>query len=139
MAPEVLVAMDDSEMAAEALRYALDTFPEGAITVLTVVGGATPMLGESMGLAMSDDLDKAAKEHAQPVVERARDLATDHQGPFRVKIRIGNPAREIVDAAGEYDTVVIGSHGGSLGHRLLVGNVAKKVLMNAPIPVTVVR
>jgi nucleotide-binding universal stress UspA family protein len=38
-----------------------------------------------------------------------------------------------------YDTVVVGSHGGSLADRLFVGNVTEKVFRRSPVPVTVVR
>jgi nucleotide-binding universal stress UspA family protein len=47
--------------------------------------------------------------------------------------------RAILDRAGEYDAIVMGSHGGTLSERLFVGNVAEKVLRRSPVPVTVVR
>jgi len=52
---------------------------------------------------------------------------------------VGHPSRTIVDAAADFDVVVIGSHGGSLSERLFVGNVAEKVVRRSPVPVTVVR
>jgi nucleotide-binding universal stress UspA family protein len=41
--------------------------------------------------------------------------------------------------AESYDAMVMGTHGGSLSDRLLVGNVAERVFRNSPVPVTVVR
>ena len=51
----------------------------------------------------------------------------------------GHPARAIINRAEEFDTVVIGSHGGTLVDRLFVGDVAQKVFRRSPVPVTVVR
>jgi nucleotide-binding universal stress UspA family protein len=78
-------------------------------------------------------------EYAEPVVERAREIAADHDADIGIEVGNGHPARVILAVAEEYDTVVLGSHGGSLTDRLLVGNVAEKVVRRAPVPVTVVR
>lgn len=45
----------------------------------------------------------------------------------------------IINRAEGFDTVVIGSHGGSLANRLFVGSVAENVVRRSPVPVTVVR
>jgi len=54
---------------------------------------------------------------------------------------VGRPAREITDEleSGEYDHVVMGSHGRSGVSRILLGSVAETVLRRSPVPVTVVR
>jgi len=53
---------------------------------------------------------------------------------------VGHPARAVVNASGEFDTVVIGNHSGSLADRLLVGNIAtSKIVRGSAAPVTVVR
>jgi len=52
---------------------------------------------------------------------------------------VRSPAGRIVERADDFDVVVIGTHGGSLADRLLVGDEAKSVFQNAPVPVTVVR
>lgn len=44
-----------------------------------------------------------------------------------------------MDAHRRFDAVVIGSHGGSVVDRLIVGNVARKVFRNSPVPVVVAR
>lgn len=137
----VLVPMDDSEMAEQALEYALDVYDDedDEITVLTVVGGPSFMWGEAAAIALADDMQEAAEEHGQAVADRAGEIATDHDAEVDVKIRTGHPARAILDAVEDYDTVVLGSHGGSVADRLMVGNVAETVFRRAPVPVTVVR
>jgi len=139
MVSELLVAMDDSEMAAEALRYALDLETDGDVTVITVVGEPSFMRGESTAIAMADDPQAKAEELAEPIVERAKRIAAEHDVDIETIVRFGHPAREIVNTADAFDTVVIGSHGGSLADRLIVGNVAKTVFNRSPVPVIAVR
>jgi nucleotide-binding universal stress UspA family protein len=55
------------------------------------------------------------------------------------EVQLGHPVRAILNRAGEYDAIVVGSHSGTLSERLFVGNVAEKVFRRSPVPVTVVR
>lgn len=126
-------------MAAQALEYALENHPEAEITVLFVAGNPSAMGGEAAGLALEDDATAAAERKAESVFDRARELAADYDVGIDTDVGIGHPARVILNRAGDFDAVVIGSHSGSLSDRLFVGNVAKKVANRAPVPVTVVR
>jgi nucleotide-binding universal stress UspA family protein len=139
MLSRILVPMDDSEMAERALEYALDAHPEATITVLTVVGEPSGMFGEATAIALADDPEASAEEHAEPVFERARELAAGYDTEVDTRTATGHPARAILNRADEFDTVVIGSHGGTLADRLFVGDVAEKVFRRSPVPVTVVR
>ncbi|PSQ15849.1 universal stress protein [Halobacteriales archaeon QS_8_69_26] len=126
-------------MAGRALEHALENFPEAEITVLHVVGEPSPMWGAATGLALADDLEEAAQERAAVVFDRARELAADHDREVTTEFRLGQPARAILNRADDYDTVVVGSHGGSLADRLFVGDIAATVFRRSPVPVTVVR
>lgn len=139
MIERVLVPMNDSEMAERALRYALDVFQDADVTVLTVVGGPSPLLGEVASIAIADEPEQAAKEHAQPVLDRARSIAEEYDSSIETELRVGHPVRGILARAEAFDTVVIGSHGGSLTDRLYVGNVAETIVRRSPVPVIVVR
>lgn len=139
MTSRILVAMDDSEVAEKALEYALDHHTDAEITVLHVVGTPSGMMGQAIGLALADDLDAEAKEHAHKVLDHAEAIAEDHGQTIETEVKLGHPARAIINEAESYDAVVIGTHGGSLADRLLVGNVAEKVFRRSPVPVTVVR
>jgi nucleotide-binding universal stress UspA family protein len=139
MPRRILVPIDDSEMGERALEYALDAHPDAEITVLHVVGEPSPMMGEAVSLALEDDIEDVAEEHAAAILERARDIAAAHDTEVSTDVGWGNPAKVIVDRAENFDTVVIGTHGGSVVDRLFVGNVAKKVFRHCPVPVTVVR
>ena len=131
--------MDGSEMAEHALEYALDAFPGAEITVLTVVGEPSAFWAEATALALEDDLQQAAEERAEPVGARAREIAADHGAEITTAVEVGHPARAILDRAPEFEAVVVGSHGGSVADRLVVGNVAETVFRRSPVPVTVVR
>lgn len=135
----VLVPMDDSRLAERALTYALDHHPEAAITVLSVVGEPSVMMGEAASLAFEDDVEAAARERAEAVFDRARELADERGVQIDTTVAVGRPGRVIVDRADGYDAVVIGSHGGDLVDRLFVGNVTETVFRRSPVPVIVVR
>ncbi|WP_312908027.1 universal stress protein [Natronosalvus caseinilyticus] len=139
MISRILVPVDDSEMAEHALEHALEVYPDAEVTVLHVVGEPSPMWGEAAGLALADDLEAAADASAEPVLERAETIAADHEREITTTVQLGHPARAIVNQAEDYDVVVLGSHGGSLVDRVIVGNVAETVFRRSPVPVTVVR
>ena len=54
-----------------------------------------------------------------------------------IMVRFGNPAREITSLAHRIgaDLIVVGTHGRSMMARLFQGNIAEKVIDNAPCPV----
>lgn len=139
MIDTVLVPMDESELAERALAFALESFPAAEVTVFHVVGEPSSMMAEATGLALAEDLEAEAEEYAADVFDRAREIAADHDRSIGTRVGVGRPARAILKVAEDYDAVVMGSHGGSLSDRLLVGNVAERVFRNSPVPVTVVR
>ena len=129
-------------MAERALEYALDNHPDAEITVLHVVGVPSMMMGEAVALALEEDFEEAAGERAEPVFERAREVAADRDREIDTVVAIGHPGRQIVDRADGYDAVVLGKHGkhsDGATRRFLVGNVAETVFRRSPVPVTAVR
>ncbi len=141
MVSRILVPMEDSEMSEHSLEYALEVFPDAEITVLHVVGEPSQMWGHATGLALADDLEEAGEERAKDVFDRARDIVADASGDaeLETEVAFGHPARAIINRAGDYETVIIGTHSGSVADRIFVGNVAEKVFRSSPVPVVVVR
>lgn len=142
MLARILVPMDDSEYAENALAYALDNHPEAEVTVLHVVGVPSMMMGETTSLALEENIREAAADRAEPVFERARVVADERDRTVETTVGIGNPIRNILDRADDYDTVVIGAHGAHwtrATRQFLVGNVAETVSKRAPVPVILVR
>lgn len=139
MVERILVAMDGSELAERALEYALDVHPDAEITVLYVAGEPSPMMGRALEMALEDDIEAVAREEAESIFESARELAAERGVALDTDVDVGSPAKSIVDRAEDFDAVVLGSHGGDLRSRLLMGNVAERVVRGSPVPVTVVR
>lgn len=139
MVTTVIVAVDGSEMAERALRYTLETHPDAAVTALTVVGEPSAMFGTATAIALADDPEESASEYAEPVFERVAEIAAEYDTEVETAVAVGHPARSILERAENVDLVVVGSHGGGLADRLLVGNTAERVVRRSPVPVTVVR
>jgi nucleotide-binding universal stress UspA family protein len=143
MAPsQVLVPIDGSPLADEALVHALETF-ECPVTVLNVV---TPLdAGMSEGDIVGTDEDRmaSAREHAETVVDSAARRAASLDRDVETAVETGDPADAILAYVEDHavDHVVMGGHGGpesGLVDRLL-GTVATAVVARAPVTVTVVR
>lgn len=138
MVSRVLVAMDGSEITERALEFALDAYPDAEITVLTIIGEPSGMMGEAVGLVFEETRAEGT-EDARVVLDRAQEIAAEFDRELEGIIGYGDPAAEIVDRAVEFDTVVIGQHESSVVDRLFVGNTAHSVTRNCPVPVTLVR
>ena len=137
----ILVPFDDSPQAEAALEHALETFPDAEFTVLYVLD---PIGHWREGAPFPDRLDDwyaTLEEGAERIFERASELAATKGVELRTETRTGEPEREIVDfaAEGNFDEIVLGSHGRRGLSRVVLGSVAQAVVRRAPIPVTVVR
>lgn len=142
MADTVLVPIDGSEQAWDALDYVLEERPEDEIVLLHVIN---PMEGvyasDAMGGEYWSGWYDAAEERARRLFDEARDRAGERGADLVTEHETGQPARTIVDFADErgVDHIVIGSHGRSGVSRVLLGSVAEAVARRANVPVTIVR
>lgn len=140
---EVLVPLDGSPLADEALRKALALF-DGPVTVLNVVTPLDEGMIEGGVLDGGDGAREAdAMERADALVRRATETAASEGRTVETVVETGEPAETILAHVDEHDVdhVVMGGHGGpdaGLAERLL-GTVASKVVTEAPVSVTVVR
>ena len=138
----VLVPLDGSPLADEALAHALAVF-DCRITVVNIV---TPLdAGMSEGGLLEPDASRQAeaRRHAERLIERAEAKADAADRSVETAVETGDPAETIVDYAASHDVdhIVMGGHGGDRGEitRRLLGTVATAVLGEAPVSVTVVR
>lgn len=136
----LLVAFDGTPLAARALEHALRTYPEAEISVLHVVDYVEESYGAET-LVGAEELRERARDRSESLLADAERVAAEHEREVTTAIRVGRPAREIVDYAEEHDVemLVIGSHGRSLVTRAFLGSVAEAVIRRATVPVTVVR
>ena len=138
----VLVPLDGSPLADEALAHALAVF-DCRITVLNIVTPLDAGMSEGGVLEPDESRQAAAHEHAERLIDRAKTEAAAADRSVDTAVETGDPAERIVEYADSHDVdhIVMGGHGGDRGEltRRLLGTVATAVLGEAPVTVTVVR
>jgi nucleotide-binding universal stress UspA family protein len=138
---KILVAVDDSPQATAALEYALETFPDAAITAIHVIqlpeGYWSWLMEREEDMPRYEEMQEKAEDVVQAAIEEA---AEDHR-EIETVIEMGKPDREITAYANdnEFDQIVIGSHGRHGVDRILFGSVSEKVARRSPLSVTIVR
>jgi nucleotide-binding universal stress UspA family protein len=157
MSRHVLVAMGATETSENALEYALQEYPDAAISVVHVTGTSDPfgLFGdrdpeEYMVPECEFDLDdevmpdgnafnRAQRRRAERAFERACELSDEYGREIEPVVRSGEPVEEIVDYAEEQDVdhVVIADHRPT-ELRPLLRSVSESVARNAGAPVTMV-
>ena len=138
----VLVPLDGSPLADEALAHALAVF-DCRITVLNIVTPLDAGMSEGGILEPDESRQAAAHERAERLIGRAKTEAAAADRSVDTAVETGDPAESIVEYAesNDVDHIVMGGHGGDRGEltRRLLGTVATAVLGEAPVTVTVVR
>ncbi|HEV2386120.1 MAG TPA: universal stress protein [Candidatus Acidoferrales bacterium] len=140
----VLLAIDESEFSAAALRTVIAQIPAkgSAVHVLHVVAPLERYLTESVRL-----IEAMEAAHAE-AVRRGKDLVAGARqalaaAGFEVAADVaeGDPRSVIVERAerGKADLIVVGSHGRSGWKRLLLGSVSEAVARYAHCSVLIVR
>ena len=136
----ILVAVDGSPDATEALRDAID-LAQSEHTRLTLVTAVPqiPATGLLVPGAVTDDAIADTRAWAQAILRRALDQVPDHLPVSAVLTdRPIRPAliRQIKD--GHHDLVVMGSRGRRAVRSALLGSVSHYVLHHSPVPVLIV-
>jgi nucleotide-binding universal stress UspA family protein len=131
MSREILVPIDGSEPASDALAFALEHHPDADITAYYVTD-IPPFQGDQSfePVKYESDIYEAQKEHAK-----------EHDAEIGIDRERGYPRDEIIEYAEDHDIdqIIMGSHGRTGLTRLFVGSVAETVTRQAPVPVTIVR
>ncbi|AGB39904.1 universal stress protein [Natronococcus occultus] len=141
MTERILLPYDGSEPSEQALEYALETFPDAEITALYVVPAPRGYWGSFEDPEARIPDAERAKERGREFLEEAVATAADRDRELETELEIGEPDHVIVGRAtdGEYDSIVLGSHGREGVSRILLGSVAENVVRRSPTPVVVVR
>ncbi len=141
----VLIAVDGSDPAEQAIEYAAINHSGDRITVIHVVNPADNLYGGVEGGYYSQDLFDQSVERGEKLCAQARDrlreAGVSDSTTIETTVEIGRPTQEIVEYTEENDVdhIVMGSHGRSGVSRLLLGSVAETVVRRAPVPVTIIR
>jgi len=136
----ILVAVDGSESAANALEEAIELArAEGArLTLISVA--SPPRWWPASPYAAPYPTDADLERQAQEIVDRAEALVPDGVAVSTV-VRSGPAAKAILRRieTGEHDLVVMGSRCLGPAASLLLGSVSRTVLARSPVPVLVAR
>ena len=139
----VLVPVDDSDRATNALEFALRNHPGASITALHVINPSEfPAGGFESGITTdAEQLRETKRKQAERLLEDFRQTAADRGVEIQTATETGKTAKTIVDYAerNDVDIITIGSHGRTGASRVLLGSVAETVVRRSPVPVTVVR
>ena len=135
----ILVAVDGSDHAFDAVRVAsrLAAALSAKLTLMTAYHAPSDALGEPN---YSRALGEALAE-AQRILDDARNVALNAGSPeLQVEWLAGQPVETIVETAraGDYDLVVVGTHGRGRIRAALLGTVSSAVAAHAGRPVMVV-
>lgn len=137
----ILVPVDFSEPAREALEYAVAFASQfrARLVVLHVV--EIPYVGSGLG---EIELPPVDTEIRGSVTDHLAKVVAEHVGdrlPAETLTRSGQPWYEITEAARECDVdlIIIGTHGYTGLKHVLMGSTAERVVRHATCPVLVVR
>lgn len=145
----ILLAHDGSEAADHAALVLRQwpVFRDVPVTVISVAdvaipwsAGVAPGVYDEVLESYNASVDEARRQHediARAVADQLRDVGYR----VSVEVREGNPAEQIVAYAKAHpiDLIVMGTRGHTGLARLLLGSVARRVLVHAPTSVLVVR
>lgn len=84
---------------------------------------------------------RATEEHAEVLLKQFCRDAVGDLSKVRYHVRRGDPFENILDGAQDFltDLIVLATHGRTGIKRLVIGNVAEKVVRHAPCPVLTVK
>jgi nucleotide-binding universal stress UspA family protein len=139
----ILVAIDGSSHAAQALSAAIDLAQAGnaRLTVMTSVPDASTWLVSGAGYAGFDyeALEKETEREYSKLVEDAVEKVPQDV-PVTKVLAHGRPGQQIIDQtkSGEHDLVVMGSRGRGEVRSALLGSVSHQVLNSSPAAVLIV-
>ena len=142
MFKKILVAVDGSDHAANAVRCAVEVARGTGATTITMlaVDGCRPLKGPLAEIAKLEDLGRSevftrVLESAVINAQIPGDIPVDQQ------VRMGDPADNILAEADriEADMIIVGRRGLGAYAELLLGSVSRKVVHLAKVPVMVVQ
>lgn len=157
---KILYATDLSDTARHAVRYACSIGNRfgASVTLLHVIPDVLDALSREAGIDLADHMGKKAWaefhingiEKARETIYRriretsrsvAKDIPCCPLTEDNVRVKIGNPAKQIVATAqdGNFDLIIMGTHGHGKMEERIIGSTASDVIRLSYVPVTVIR
>ena len=139
---KILVPVDGSEPALDAVRHALQLKREGLKASFVLATVQEPTYLYEMVLAPDADvLERVSGAVGSRALEGAEALFKAAGEPYEREIASGFVANALIEVAERYgcDAIVIGARGRSALRSALLGSVSQAVLQAAKMPVTIVK
>lgn len=135
------VKVAESSGASMSLLHVIDNpFDELYMTSITQADPALIELYQQQPLKRSR-IVSALVDHAEVLLKQFCHQWVEGLPRLRYAVRTGDPFENIIDVAEDHrvDLIVLATHGRTGFKRLLIGNVAEKVVRHAPCPVLTVK
>ncbi|MDH5541322.1 MAG: universal stress protein [Rhizobacter sp.] len=139
---KILVPVDGSEPALDAVRHALHLHREGLRGSFLLVTVQEPTYVYEMVLAPDAEvLEKMSGAVGSRALEGAQALFEDAGVAFEREIASGIPAATLLEMVERHhcDAVIMGARGMGMVRSALLGSVSQAVLHAAKVPVTIVK
>jgi nucleotide-binding universal stress UspA family protein len=137
MLKKILVPLDGSTLAEQALKFAVDlSIPTGAVLVLMRAAYSHTLPGVD-----AREREAGAIQEAQDYLTQTADALTERGYECQTLVPFGHPAECIVEQArlDNVDLIVMSTHGRTGPGRWIFGSVAESVVSKSPVPVLVTR
>lgn len=139
---KILVPVDGSEPALDAVRHALQLKREGLKASFVLATVQEPTYLYEMVLAPDADvLERVSGAVGSRALEGAEALFKAAEEPYEREIASGFVANALIEVAERYgcDAIVMGARGRGALRSALLGSVSQAVLQAAKVPVTIVK
>jgi nucleotide-binding universal stress UspA family protein len=139
---KLLVAVDGSDLALDAVRHALRLRDAGLKADLVLATVQEPTFLYEMVLPPSAEvLERVSGAVGNRALEGAEALLRAAGVPFEREIGSGDPAQTLIDLAGRHgcEGIIVGARGLGAVRSALLGSVSQAVLHASMVPVTVVK
>jgi arsenite transporter len=157
---KILYATDLSDTARHAVRYACSIGNRfgASVTLLHVIPDVLDALSREAGIDLADHMGKKAwadfhingiEKAKETIYERIRETSRNVSKEIpccpltedNVVVKIGNPVKQIIATAkeGNFDLIIMGTHGHGKMEERIIGSTASDVIRLSYVPVTVIR
>ena len=139
---KILLPLDGSEPALEAVRHALHLVREGLNARFVLANVQEPTYLYEMVLAPDAEvLERVSGSAGAHALEAGEALLKEAGIEYEREIASGDPAHTLVDIVERYgcEAVIMGARGMGRMRRAMLGSVSHEMLHAAPVPVTIVK
>lgn len=139
---KILIAVDGSKYSEKALFKARKIAEGigGEVTILHVINPLRDTVYIN-NRELGNEIKRNATIRGEEVIKKAKEIFEGFKGTFITETRLGDPVDEIIKFAeeGGFDLIVMGSRGGGIFSRALLGSVSDKVVHHVKTSVLIVK